>query len=787
LPDVNIKTFHVLGEDVPDDVGRVSKESFQSAIGLENFGNDNDDSEPAFMLIPNPAFQNELDDLLDGIQYAYPSSTTFGGIASTVSSLSRARLFRYDASDPQCIQTLADGCVGVAMQGDLEIKTMIAQGAKPVGGVYRVVSGESSTIKAIALDEIATLNEKEEGEGEEMDEAEQAKAAAAQQKAMIPKPPLAEANFLMKTLSDDDQAFMKKALLIGVERGGSMGRTPSDLKRLAEGRGHRFSVLQVASAGMKDGSVTLPLGSVDLDTGTRLRYYVREGDFAKKEVEALWMGYKKRTLEETMMNSDDGKGMFTPSCCMLFSTLDRGTKLFGGKGGYETSIASDFLPTLPSFTGFYSNGVLGNLDDTESGSMDTMVHGSAAQFVLIGSKSRRPIYSPAKAIWEEKQAAQKEEEEEAVGQNTAEEDGQPAERTPVVLEQRAPRSEDGELVLKRREIHSGRAMTVSTVEWSVAEKTATPTSALEGFMWDKETEVDRFRERIPLQNLVSQCKLYIMDPSKPAPRDWIGSVRHAAEGGKFVIVPECKRMEPTTGSLRKRYDVAKLTKQLTLAGAPAISINCDGVLFGGSLDDIPKAREASSSAALELSTSEGDGVVVPPILASDLILYPYQLYKLRLAGADAVNLVAGSLASKDLLYLSKIAQSLKFQTLVSVTSEVQIRTITTLSPGSVNALIVSNRELEDFNFDMTGQQALDLLKSDAMKDFRAKHGDDVPVLVEGRVGLIEREDEKGETSPEQYLKELKETCACGAIVAGTLATSNTDDSGMSFEELNAAC
>ena len=32
-------------------------------------------------------------------------------------------------------------------------------------------------------------------------------------------------------------------------------RTPNELARLAKGEGHRFMVRQIASAGMKDGSV----------------------------------------------------------------------------------------------------------------------------------------------------------------------------------------------------------------------------------------------------------------------------------------------------------------------------------------------------------------------------------------------------------------------------------------------------------------------------------------------------------------------------------------------------
>jgi len=275
----------------------------------------------------------------------------------------------------------------------------------------------------------------------------------------------------------------------------------------------------------------------------------------------------------------------------------------------------------------------------------------------------------------------------------AEQDEKRSSRARPVKESRekAPRSEDGELILKRREVHSGRALTVSTVEWSVAEKTATPSSMLESFMWDKETEVDRFRERVPLANLVSQCRLASVDPTKPKPRDWVGPIKAAAKDG-LAVIPECKRMEPTLGSLWKRYDVEILAKQFTSSGAPAISVNCDAVLFGGSQEDITKARASSSVAAVETSSSD-DGVVVPSILASDLILYPYQLYKLSLAGADAVNLVGGALAGKDLLYLTKIAASLQIQTLVTVTSEVQMRALASLAPGSINGVIVSNREV----------------------------------------------------------------------------------------------
>ena len=381
------------------------------------------------------------------------------------------------------------------------------------------------------------------------------------------------------------------------------------------------------------------------------------------------------------------------------------------------------------------------------------------------SESKRPIYSPKQVAAEASKSSE--------SSSGDAEDQVTVDRISRKLasfdpsNEAAPRDEDGELILRRREIHSGRAISVSTVEWSVADKMAKPTSALEGYMWDKETEVDRFRERVPLQNLVSQCKLYNLDPSKPKPRDFLGPLKDVANGGdSFVILPECKRMEPSSGSLRKRYSVEKIVKDLTLAGARAISVNCDPVLFGGALDDITLAREAAQKAAV-LETAD-EGAVAPPIIASDLVLYPYQLYKLRLAGADAVRLVAGALEPKDLLYLTKIAQSLQMQSFLSVSSEKQLQSLVSMSPGSISAVVVSNRMLEDFSFDESGEQALQLLRSNSMKDFRAKH-EGVPIFVEGRVGMIERKSSDGAKSVANYIKELKEAGAFGAFVAGGLA------------------
>ena len=709
LPDVQLRTFHVTGKDVPEDYGTMSPETWKESVGLSSPSSSSSSSsteknenenEPVVLVLPSPTMKKQLGDLLRGTETHIPGCKIFGSVASVVSSLTRARLFRYDAAKNEIgdgvVQTLADGCVGVVMEGDITLQTMIAQGAKPVGGVYQIVKGEKSTISAIALDETATellkLAEEEEddddhGGDDEDNEKKASKLAAAYAKARIPKPVLAEANFVMKTLSDDDEVFMRKTILIGVERNGSPGGSSSELDRLAEGKNRGYSVHIVENASMKDGSVSFAQGSVDIEQGTRMRFFVRESDFAKKEIDALWMGFKKRSLESIIagQDADNSPPPPSPTGCFVFPTLDRGSKVFSGKSGYESSAISEFLPTTPCISGFFGNGVIGSMNSipelSKAKREPATMNESASGYFLIGSKSRRPIFTPKKLVGGDAGADGKDLED----SNLAIEEKARQERAKSFdTEKKAPRDENGELILKRREIHSGRALTVSTVEWSVAENMAKPTSILEGFMWDKETEVDRFRERVPLANLLSQWKTSLVEQSTPKPRDWIGPIKEGAAKNGFVIVPECKRSEPISGSLRKRYNVQKLVKDFTTKGARAISINCDGILFGGSLDDLKTALE---------SCSADDGVVLPPILASDLLLYPYQLYKMRLAGADAVNLVVGALENKDLVYLTKIASSLKMQSLLMVTSTTQVKNLDVLAANSIGGLIVSNRKV----------------------------------------------------------------------------------------------
>ena len=78
LPDVSLRTFDCLKDDLPGDVGRLPAKEWKRPLGLEGFAegtpaNENEKpSRPVFMLLPSPAFSADVDDLLFGLSFYFP-------------------------------------------------------------------------------------------------------------------------------------------------------------------------------------------------------------------------------------------------------------------------------------------------------------------------------------------------------------------------------------------------------------------------------------------------------------------------------------------------------------------------------------------------------------------------------------------------------------------------------------------------------------------------------------------------------------------------------------------
>ncbi|HEY9906953.1 MAG TPA: FIST N-terminal domain-containing protein, partial [Thermosynechococcaceae cyanobacterium] len=137
LPDVQVHTFHLLGEDLPDLDS--SPDAWVQHLGVAP------GDRPQFVLLSDP-LSPRLNDLLQGLDYAYPESLKIGGLAGTGASR-RSALF-------QDYQLWREGTVGVALSGNITLETIVAQGCRSIGQTYRVMESERNII--LALEEYAS-------------------------------------------------------------------------------------------------------------------------------------------------------------------------------------------------------------------------------------------------------------------------------------------------------------------------------------------------------------------------------------------------------------------------------------------------------------------------------------------------------------------------------------------------------------------------------------------------------------------------------------------------------
>lgn len=164
----------------------------------------------------------------------------------------------------------------------------------------------------------------------------------------------------------------------------------------------------------------------------------------------------------------------------------------------------------------------------------------------------------------------------------------------------------------------------------------------------------------------------------PPPR---GFVRSLAEDDGVSVIAEFKRRSPSAGTLAADADPARSAREYEAAGARALSVLTDGPGFGGSLDDLRAAREASGL----------------PVLRKDFVLDPLQVVEARAAGADAVLLIVRAVDGGTLRELLEVTEEMGMDALVEVHDEEELAVA--LGAGA-RCAGVNARDLETFEVDL---------------------------------------------------------------------------------------
>ena len=126
LPGVNIKPIRLDGDALPD--MDAPPDRWHEALGVDP------SDEPQFVLLADP-MSFPAQNLLLGMDYAFPSAAKIGGLASAGPGARQNGLFLgRDYHD--------SGAVGVALSGNIIVETVVAQGCRPIGAPMRITKSD---------------------------------------------------------------------------------------------------------------------------------------------------------------------------------------------------------------------------------------------------------------------------------------------------------------------------------------------------------------------------------------------------------------------------------------------------------------------------------------------------------------------------------------------------------------------------------------------------------------------------------------------------------------------
>ncbi len=186
---------------------------------------------------------------------------------------------------------------------------------------------------------------------------------------------------------------------------------------------------------------------------------------------------------------------------------------------------------------------------------------------------------------------------------------------------------------------------------------------------------------------VSDAQLEARAAAAPPVRDF----RAALERGPGTrIIAEVKKASPSAGLLRADFDPVAIARLYEQNGAACISVLTDEPSFQGHLDYLTAVRAAVSC----------------PLLRKDFILDRYQLLEARVAGADAVLLIAEILDGPVLPSLLRQAGELGLQALVELYDRDNLPRV--LDSGA-RLIGINNRDLRTFQTRL--EHTLDLVPS----------------------------------------------------------------------------
>ena len=286
LPDVTIQPFHLQVNHLPDlDAG---PDKWETLLGVTA------DRNPHFVMVADP-FSFPVQDLLMGMDFAFPNSVKIGGLASGAQRQGGNALFLNG-------QVLRTGAIGLALDGNIVVDTVVAQGCRPVGEPMRISKSDRNML--LELDG---------------------------------QPPMDVLRSLFHNLPKRDQELLGHSLFLGVVM-------DEFLDAPVQGD---FLIRNVV--GMDQSTGGLAIGEM-LKEGQLVQFHLRDAETSSDDLQAVLGRYAGENRENEIPGA------------LLFSCLGRGEYLYG-RPNHDSDLFREKMGTVP-LGGFFCNGEIGPVSGT---------------------------------------------------------------------------------------------------------------------------------------------------------------------------------------------------------------------------------------------------------------------------------------------------------------------------------------------------------------------------------------------------------------------------------------
>ncbi len=310
LPGVEVSTFHISADSLPDMDS--PPDAWVELIDVPQ------QQAPQFILLSD-AFGSKINDLLEGLDFAYPGSVKVGGLASSGAAGMGSGLF--------CNYKLyREGTVGVALTGNIAIETIVAQGCRPIGRTYQVTKGDRNIILELVEDDSGDI-------------------------AIGNKPSQTSLEALrdvIENLSEADRELAQHSLFIGLAQ-----------NAFKQELGHGdFLIRNLLGVDPRVGAVAI---GDRVRTGQRIQFHLRDAQTSAEDLEFLLQRYQQDLADSA-----------TTAGALMFTCLGRGEGLYG-QPNFDSRLFRRYLKDIP-IGGFFCNGEIGPVGSS------TFLHGYTSVF-----------------------------------------------------------------------------------------------------------------------------------------------------------------------------------------------------------------------------------------------------------------------------------------------------------------------------------------------------------------------------------------------------------------------